>query len=149
MTGMTTIARTIRFSPVFCALCALAAAPALAQDKGDQYEVTVKMEIAGMPMVMPPRTTRLCVAKNAKDEAFVPRKEGDCSVTDSRKTGSTVTYRMQCTGKDSLVGEGQITYTADGYTGRMHMTGTGGGQPFDMTQTYTGRKVGECTNPVR
>ena len=144
-----TAARTTRLSLVLSALCALAAAPALAQEKGDQYDVTVKMEIKGMPMVMPPRTTRLCVAKNARDEAFVPRKEGECSVTDSKKVGSTVTYHIQCTGKESLSGDGEITYTADGYTGRMHMTGTGGGQPFDMTQTYTGRKIGECANPVK
>jgi hypothetical protein len=131
------------------ALAAFAVAPALAQEKGDQYEVTVKMEIKGMPMAMPARTTQLCVAKNARDEAFVPRKEGECSVTNSKKVGNTVTYRIQCTGKESLVGDGEITYAADGYTGKMHMTGTGGGQPFDMTQTYTGKKIGECVNPVR
>jgi hypothetical protein len=131
------------------ALVAFTVPPALAQEKGDQYEVTVKMEIKGMPMAMPARTTQLCVAKNARDEAFVPRKDGECSITDSKKVGNTVTYRIQCTGKESLVGDGQITYAGDSYTGRMHMTGTGGGQPFDMTQTYTGRKIGECTNPVR
>ena len=131
------------------AACSLGASGAAAQEKGDQYDVTVKMEIKGMAMVMPARTTTLCVAKNARDEAFVPRKEGECAVTNSKKVGNTVTYRIQCTGKEPLVGDGEITYTADGYNGKMHMTGTGGGQPFDMTQTYTGRKTGECSNPLK
>lgn len=131
------------------AVLALACAPALAQEKGNEYEVTVKMEMKGMPMAMPPRTTKVCVAKNGKDESYVPMRSGsDCRITDSRKSGNTLSYKMECSGKDPIVGEGEVTYAADSYSGRMHMVGKGEGG-FDMTQTYSGRKIGECANPVR
>jgi hypothetical protein len=97
---------------------------------------------------MPASTTRMCIGKNAKDEVPVP-KQDNCRTTDSRRTGNTLRYRMECTGKDALVGEGEITYAGDTYTGRMHMTGKSGGDAFDMTQTFTGRKLGECTGTVQ
>jgi hypothetical protein len=131
------------------AILSLACAPALAQEKGNEYEVTVKMEMKGMPMAMPPRTTKVCVAKNGKDESYVPMRSGsDCRITDSKKTGNTLSYRMECTGKDAITGEGEVTYATDSYSGKMHMVGKGE-NAFDMTQTYNGRKIGECANPVR
>jgi len=146
-----TAARSTRFIALIAlpTLAALACAPALAQEKGDQYEITVRMEMKDMPMALPPQTTRVCMAKNAKDESFVPHKGSDCKVVRSSRTGNTLTYRMECAGKDALVAEGEITYAGDSYSGKMHMTGASGGQPFDMSQTYTGRKIGECANPVR
>ena len=128
---------------------ALACAPALAQETGNEYEVTVRMEMKGMPMAMPPRITKVCVAKNGKDESYVPMRSGsDCKITDSRKSGNTLSYKMECTGKDAIVGEGEVTYAGDSYAGKMHMIGKGE-NAFDMTQTYSGRKIGECANPVR
>jgi len=144
-----TATRSTRFIAILAvpALAALAAAPALAQDKGDQYEVTAKMEMKGMPMAMPPQTTKVCIAKNARDESFVPMKGNECKVTNSKKTGNTLSYRFECTGKDPMVGEGEVTYATDSYSGKMHLMGSSGGQPLDMTQTYSGKKVGECANP--
>jgi hypothetical protein len=138
----------LRASSCVLALAVAFAAPALAQEKGNEYEVTVKMEVKGMAMAMPPRTTKVCVAKNGRDESYVPMKSSDCRITDSKKTGDTLAYRMECTGKDAISGEGEVTYAGDSYTGRMHMVGKGA-NGFDMTQTYSGRNVGECANPVR
>ena len=135
-----------------CSLLVLAsalAAPVLAQEKGNEYEVTVNMEIKGMPSAMPPRTTKVCMAKNGRDESYVPMRSGsDCRITDRRKTGNTLAYKMECTGKDPIAGEGEVTYAADSYSGKMHMVGKGE-HGFDMTQTYSGRRIGECANPVR
>ena len=132
-------------------ICAVAfALPAHAQVKGDLWELTVKMEMAGVPMDMPARTTRTCMDKNAKDEAFVPQKssEGECKMVDNRHTGNVWRYRMECTGKDkeTVVAEGEVTYAGDrsSYAGKMRLTGKSGAQAYEMTQTYTGRKVGEC-----
>ena len=149
MTGSSSIRTHAATTLAVLSLAGLFAAPVAAQEKGDQYEVTVKMEMKGMPMAMPPQTTRVCVSKQAKDESFVPMKGNDCKVTDSRKAGNTLSYRVVCSGADKMTGEGQITYSGDSYSGNMHMVGSAGGQPFDMNQTYTGRKVGECANPMR
>ena len=144
-----TFRRAIRCALVLCT-APLVALPAWAQapDKGEQWEITTRIEMAGMPAAMPASTTRMCIGKNAKDEVPVP-KQDNCRTTESRRTGNTLRYRMECTGKDAMVGEGEITYAGDSYTGRMHMTGKSGGDAFDMTQTFTGRKLGECTGTVQ
>ena len=127
------------------------AASAHAQVKGDLWELTVKMQMTGVPMDMPARTTRTCMDKNAKDEAFVPQKsaEGECRMVDQKRTGNVWRYRMACTSKDkdTTIVEGEVTYAADrnSYEGRMRLTGKSGAQGYEMTQTYTGRRVGDCT----
>jgi len=123
--------------------------PAHAQVKGELWEVTTKMEMKGVPMDMPARTMRTCMDRNAKDEAFVPQKtdEGECRMVDQKRSGNVWRYRMECTSKDkdTVITEGEVTYAADrSYTGRMHMTGKSGAQGYEMTQTFSGRKVGEC-----
>lgn len=127
------------------------ASSAQGQVKGDLWELTVKMQMTGVPMDMPARTTRTCMDKNAKDEAFVPQKsgEGECRMVDQKRTGNVWRYRMECTGKDSdsVVAEGEVAYAADrsSYDGKMRLTGSSrGGQGYEMTQTYTGRRVGDC-----
>ena len=134
---------------VAVAALALVATPAAAQEKGDQWEITVKMEMPGMPMSMPPQTTRVCMPRNAREEALVPQKGNDCRMVDNRKVGNTLHYRMECPGKDAMTAEGEITYAGDSYNGKMKMTGKSGGDAFEMSQTYSGKKVGECTNPAK
>jgi len=139
--------RVVSFAAV--SLFALAS-PAHGQGNGDLWELTVKMQMTGVPMDMPARTTRTCMDKNAKDEAFVPQKsgEGECRMVDQKRTGNVWRYRMECTGKDkdTVVAEGQVTYAADraSYQGRMRLIGKSGRQGYEMTQTYTGRRIGDC-----
>ena len=132
---------------------AVAAAAALvlvpvahAQQKGDQWEVTVRMEMPGM--TMPAQTVRMCLDKKARDESYVPQGRGDCKVVDTHKSGNTLRYRMECSGKDALSTEGEITWSGDSYAGKMHMKGKSGSDSFDMSQTFAGRKVGECNDPM-
>jgi uncharacterized protein DUF3617 len=129
-----------------CLAAPFVAMPAHAQQKGDQWEVTVKMEMPGMSM--PARTVRMCLDKRAKDDAFVPQGRGECKVTDSKRSGSTVRYHMECSGKDALAADGEMTWGTDTYSGRMRMTGKSGGDGFEMSQTFAGRKLGECSDPV-
>jgi hypothetical protein len=127
------------------AVAALAAsAPALAQGKDDLWEVTMKMEMPGMPMAMPPQVHRVCVAKAHKDEDLIPTR-GNCRVLDSRRTGNKVSYRMSCTGDEPMEVSGETTYGSDtSYEGRMRMTSTSAGQSMEMAQTYSGKRVGGC-----
>jgi len=130
------------------ALTALAAAPAIVRAQGadDLYEVTVKMEMAGMPMSMPAMTQRRCVKKGSGDGDLVPRQD-NCRVTDARRAGNRLTFAMACTGRDAMSGTGDFTFTGDGYTGQIRMKGTMEGTDVAMTQTVTGRRVGGCTAP--
>lgn len=135
------------------AVCNLAALAALAlpfgaasQGTGELWEVTSKMEIADLPMAMPSQTNRRCLAKNRKDEDTVPRGE-NCQVSDAKRTGGKLTFRMDCTGKDAMSGTGEITYGNNAYDGRIRLNGKMDGQPMAMTQIFSGRRVGDCANP--
>jgi len=124
---------------------AMAATPAAqAQGTDDLYEVTVKMEMAGMPMQMPAMTQRSCVKKGGSDAESVPHQD-NCKVTDAKRTGNKVTFAMVCTGRDAMTGKGEITYAGDAYNGTIRLRGKMEGQDMEMTQAIAGRRVGACT----
>jgi hypothetical protein len=112
--------------------------------KDDLWEVTVKMEMPGMPMAMPPQTSRVCAAKNSKDEDYVP-KQGNCKMLESKRAGSKLTYKMACDGKNAMTVNGEIVYATNSYEGKSRMSGQMDGQPMEMTQTFSGKRVGDCT----
>jgi hypothetical protein len=117
---------------------------ATAQGTDDLWEVTTKMEMPGMPMAMPPQTNRYCIGKGSKDEEYVPKRD-NCNMLESKRVGNKVTYRMACTGKDAMTVAGETTFGNNAYEGRMTMSGKADGQPFEMAQTYAGKRVGDCT----
>lgn len=124
-------------------VCLLPVAPfALAQGSDDQYDVTVKMQMAGM--AMPPMAQRLCVKKGASDGDFIPRQEG-CRVSDTARTGSRLTFKISCAGSNPMSGTGDFTFSANGYNGQIRMKGKMEGQDVDMTQAIDARRVGGCT----
>lgn len=123
-------------------MCVLPAAQfVLAQGSDDQYDVTVKMGMAGM--VMPPMSQRLCVKKGANDGDFVPRQE-NCRVSDATRTGSRLTFKIACAGSNPMTGTGDFTFGANGYNGQIRLKGKMEGQDVDMTQAIDARRVGGC-----
>ena len=117
---------------------------AFAQGKDDLWEVTMKMEMPGMPMAMPAQVHRVCVSKNRKDEDLIPKRE-NCKVLESSKSGNKLTYKMACTGEDAMTATGEMTYAANSYEGRTRMTTKSGGDTVSMQQTFAGKRVGDCT----
>jgi len=123
------------------AALALAFAPAVpAQGADDLYEVTVKMEVTGMPMQMPATTQRTCVKKGGNDADIVPHQD-NCKVTDAKRVGNRLTFAIACTGRDAMSGTGDFTFAGDGYDGRIRFKS----QEMEMAQAITGRRVGGCT----
>lgn len=118
---------------------------AAAQGADDLWEVTTKMEMAGMPMAMPAQTSRVCSPKNRKEEDYVPRREG-CKMMDSSRVGGKLSYKMAC---DAMTAVGEISYSPEKYEGKTHMTGAMDGRQVDMTQTFSGKRVGNCTAPAK
>ena len=119
-----------------------ASAVAIAQGTDDQWEVTSKMEMPGMPMSMPAQVTRVCIAKSAKDDEFVP-KQGDCKVVDSKRTGNKLTYKMTCSTPEPSTVEGETQFGSGTYDGKMRMTMTKSNQSMQMT--YSAKRIGGCT----
>ncbi len=120
-----------------------ASTPAAAQGHDEQWDIVSKMEMPGMGMSMPAQNIRICAAKNAKDEEYIPRQNSNCRVTDSKRTGSKFTYRMECTGSDAATMDGEVVFGTGAYEGKMRMTMAGSSQAMQMT--YSGKRTGSCT----
>jgi len=120
--------------------------PALGQGKDELWDITMKMEMPGM--AMPAQTHRMCVEKSAGDDSYVPKQE-NCRTVESKRTGNKLVYKMICEGKNPMTVNGEMTFVEGGYDGRMHMTGKSDGQSKDMTQTYSGKRFGNCTSTAK
>jgi len=124
----------------------VASLPVAAQGKDELWEISSKMDMAGMPMAIPPQVNRVCVGKNHKDEDLVPR-QSDCRMVDSKRTGSKFTYKMECTGKEPMTMVGEMTFGTNAYDGQMRMTMTKTNDTMNMA--VSGKRVGDCTAPAK
>ncbi len=123
-----------------CAATCFAAPAALADGPDDLWEVTMKMEMAGMPS-MPERTSKVCQKKGAPDPTKVGDKDSDCQTTDKKQSGNKASWKFSCTKPQAMTGSGEVTYGDGNYQGVMKMKS----DKMDITQTFSGKKVGSCT----
>lgn len=109
------------------------------------WESRVESVIEGLPMSPPPMTHRNCVT----EEDLVPKMESpgqECKVLEHNVSGKTVNWRVQCNQDGmTMTGTGRIDYSGDSYEGDVVMTMDGGPMgSMKMTQTMTGRRIGDC-----
>ena len=126
-----------------CAL-ALPVFAATSPVKPGKWQVTMEMDMPGMPMKMPPTTITHCVTKEQVEhpESTIPKgaRDQNCTVSDFKVDGNTVTWSMKCEGKEPVTGTGKITYDGDTYDGMMKLHV----RDMDMTTKYKGKYLGEC-----
>jgi hypothetical protein len=104
------------------------------------WEITVEVEMPGMPMKMPPSTYTQCIKK---DRAIpMDEKPGQqCKPADIKTSGNTVTWTMACTTAGGpMTGKGRITYHDDRMEGTMSMRSQG----MTMISHYKGHRIGAC-----
>lgn len=114
---------------------ALADAPNM---KEGLWQITIKMEMEGMPMEMPEMTHSQCITKQ---NAVPSQPDQKCKMISNKVKGDTVTWEMECdTPQGPAHTKGTITYSGDTFTGTVDMNM---GQMV-MTQKMRGQRVGEC-----
>ena len=104
------------------------------------WEITVNLEIAGMPMKMPPSTYTQCIKK---DQAVPSDASPDqkCVTKDVTTKGNTVTWTVMCTNPGGqMTGNGMVTYHKDKMDGSMTMEGQG----MKMVSNFKGHRIGAC-----
>lgn len=124
-------------------LALVLAAPAAAAEKGVWWEMTSEMEMVGMPFKMPATTLKVCQAEGEWKKPPEGKKDENCQVKDMKTSGNTMTWRMVCTGKEKMEGEGEMTRSGDTFTGRTHVKMDQG----EMTIKMHGKKVGGACDP--
>ena len=133
-----------RLSAALFALFGLIA-PAFAAGTDELWEVTVKMEMAGMPMAMPAQTNRVCQPKDRPQEEGMKPQDQNCKMTDVKRSGNKSSFKLSCTGEQSMTGSGEFEHNGDNYRGTMRMATVMDGESFDMTQNISAKRVGTCT----
>ena len=125
-------------------LVLIAFAPARAADPpGILWEMKSQMSMVGMPMSPPPTTLKVCTAR----EWTKPPPGGDSSCVNSnfQRTGSKVTWDMQCSGQMPMTGHGEINFEGeDAYAGVIDATAEG----MTMKINLSGKKLGTCDKPI-
>lgn len=121
------------------ALAGLAlAAPVQAQGPDELWNMTTRMEMAGMQM--PASSVQVCM-KKGEQRADNLQQDKNCKVTEQKVVGNKMTWKIVCTGKDAMTGSGEMTRTAESMDGRMRMKTSDGDE---MTVVYTGKRAGGC-----
>jgi hypothetical protein len=125
--------------------CLLAAVPVVAQSpmRAGQWEITSQMDMPGMPVKMPEQKTTTCVTPEqvSAPASMLPSQDKSCKASDYKVEGNKVTWKMTCSGRDKMTGDGEMVFSGDSYTGKMNMTMAQG----SMSMKYTGKRIGDCT----
>lgn len=123
------------------ALALILASGAARAVEGELWEMTTSMKMAGMDM--PAQTQRVCTPKGQQEKAMQPEK-GDCTMQDVKRSGNRTSFSVSCQG-GQLVGTGEfVSNGPNASSGSMRLKGKMEGEPVDMTQTWSGKKLGAC-----
>jgi Protein of unknown function (DUF3617) len=123
-------------------LLQLGAAALAAEAVGEFWEMTTKMEMAGMPagmggMGMAPQKVCMLKGQEGKPVSSSP-DDKNCTMSNLKQSGNTMTFDVTCTGKNAMTGSGEITSTPGSFNQRMKAKVDG----EEMTIVSTGKRVG-------
>ncbi len=128
-------------------VCVVAVSSVVAQGpmREGEWETTVEVQMANMPMKMPAmKSTKCLTVADIKDPNTAlptgPDAKTSCKVTDQKTEGNKVTWKVACTAPMEMTGNGEILFVGDTYTGVAKMTMAVG----EMTMNYSGKRLGDC-----
>lgn len=114
--------------------------------KEGEWEISMTVNMPGMPMAIPPQTFRSCLTR---DNA-VPRQENEesnCDFDEMENDGKTVKWRVTCRDENGSVSKssGKIVYSGSSFKGEMATeTNSPENGKMKMTSTMKGRYLGPC-----
>ncbi len=110
--------------------------------KEGKWEISMKMEMPGMPGGMPPFTNTQCLTK--KD--FVPQgsqqgQNQECKMISTKVSGDTVTWTVECINQGvKMKGSGKIIYKGTSFKGEMKTSMSN----MEIITHMSGRHIGKC-----
>lgn len=106
---------------------------------GEYWEITSKMEMAGMPFAMPATTTKVCIAKGAKNDPRNTTGDKDCKMSDIKSVGKKTSFKVRCDHDgEVMTGTGEFTATANSTESKMHFSG----KDMDINMTASSKRIG-------
>ena len=97
-------------------------------------------------MGMPATTMTQCVkpADVQDGKRTVPQQDPKCEMKDYKMQGNTASWRFECKGPEAMSGSGSMTYSGNSYSGTTKMSMKQQGRVINMTQSYSGKRLGDC-----
>ena len=130
-------------------ILALASSPVAADATTMQdglWEITSKVDVSGLPESPPAHTVQQCLTQ--KDfEGKMQQPENQiikCAVKDYRVEGNKASWSIDCSGDSPSTGSGSLTYSSTSFAGVSKMKLGKQGEEIEMTQTFSGKRIGEC-----
>lgn len=111
---------------------------------GSYWEITSKMEMPGMPIAMPAMSIKVCIPNGGeKNPQYMQKKDGKCQLSDVKTTGNKVSWKATCVENgETMTGIGEVSHGKDSFQGTMRLQGSTHGQAVNMSQNYSGKKIG-------
>lgn len=112
------------------------------------WEMTIRAEVPGAKP-MPPIVLKKCISaqeiQDLQARASRPPGSEQCKVLDQRTQGSTTSWKIECTGRMKMTGDGSVTSSGDSYTmqSSMLMT-TAEGKSIQVKNDLSGKRLGDC-----
>lgn len=112
--------------------------------KPGKYEITVKMEVPGMPGGMPPQTMVQCLNEKNPLPDSAPDAQG-CKMANMRTKGNTVTYTIECNqpGMEAKIA-GEMTYKGDSFDGTTNTSMGPEAGGMTVITVVKGKRIGKC-----
>jgi hypothetical protein len=112
------------------------------------WEMTVRAEVPGTKP-MPPIVLKKCISaqeiQDLQAKASRPPGSDQCKVLDQRTQGSTTSWKLECTGRMKIIGDGSVTLTGDSYSMQSAMVMTGAdGKSMQVKNELSGKRLGDC-----
>lgn len=111
---------------------------------GEWWEISVKMEMEGMPFAMPGQSHKVCMPKGGQsDPSQTQGKDKNCKMTDVKHSGNTVKFKGTCVDKgETMHMAGETSHDANSFKSNVKMTGKSHGENVDMKMVSNGKRVG-------
>ncbi len=111
---------------------------------GEWWEVTVKMEMQGMPFAMPGQTLKICLPKGGEsDPRYTQGKDSNCTITDVKRSGNTVKFKSTCVDKGETMNiVGETSHSGSSFKSNVKMSGKSEGEAVDMETSSSGKRIG-------
>jgi hypothetical protein len=130
---MPSIPTAVRSLAVLCFSAGIAATAAATT--GEEWEYTQSLGMKGMKMPLAPM--KVC---EKADRDFLAPVEKRCQVTQTRKEGDKVHWKMSCAAPEPMEGTGWSLRKGDSIEAEMHIKTQNG----EMDISSKGRKLGPC-----
>lgn len=105
------------------------------------WEITMSMEMTGVPFQIPPTKYTVCLTRDNLNPQKKDNKQ-DCRMISQKTVGSTYSWVAECNTKQGPAkSEGSITYNGTTMNGVINTTTRGN----VMKQKLSGRRVGDCS----